>query len=364
MEHRSHKGTVELQSNAAGQPVIAGYGAVFNSNSFDMGFIERVDPGAFTKTLAEADVRALGNHQPDWLLGRAKNGTLRLFVDSIGLGYEIDVNQTDPDGQRAIEKVRRGDMDGSSFSFQTIRDSWDWAQTPAVRTLLEVALVDVGPCTFNAYPRATAEASMRTALEPVAKRIGREVDVLVTAMHAGEIRSLINGKEPNVETRAQTVSVAWGPEDGIGDLMGDCEDAINGAGWQYCVYDVALTLDKIVVYDYIDGQYWVAPITIGDDGEPVVSPPDAWTAVESGWVATSPDEVTERTLSVLASVEQRAGARLSQASKDLVHKAMKSLRDLLGEAETESPEDSEVLDTEQNARRLRDLELRGLELAA
>ena len=138
--------------------MIAGYAAVFNSPSADMGFIETIDPLAFSKTILEADVRALGNHDVDWLLGRTKPGSLRLSTDQTGLRYEIDVNQADPDGVRAVEKVRRGDMDGASFSFQTIRDEWNWEAAPPQRRLLEVALIDVGPVVYPAYEAATAQA--------------------------------------------------------------------------------------------------------------------------------------------------------------------------------------------------------------
>jgi len=189
MENRSYKGTVEVRDGLNGVPIITGYAAVFNRDSSDMGFIEQVDPRAFDKTIHEADVRGLGNHDVNWLLGRSKASTLRMSVDQIGLRYEIDVNQADPDGVRAVEKVRRGDWDGSSFSFQAVRDEWNWEANPPQRRLLEVALIDVGPVTFPAYPDATA--ATRSALEPIAKRSGKDVDELVTALRAGEIRSLL-----------------------------------------------------------------------------------------------------------------------------------------------------------------------------
>lgn len=188
-ESRAFKGTVEVRQGPSG-PMIVGYAAVFNSDSSDMGFIEQVDPGAFTKTVQESDVRGLGNHDCNWLLGRAKAGTCRVSTDSTGLYYEIDVNQSDPDGQRALAKVQRGDWDGSSFSFSTVRDEWNWETSPPQRRLLEVALIDVGPVTYPAYPDATATSR---ALQPVADKIGRPVGELVSALARGEIRSIITG---------------------------------------------------------------------------------------------------------------------------------------------------------------------------
>lgn len=189
MELRSHKGTVELREGPNG-PMITGYMAVFDKRSADMGFIETIDPAAFNKTLQEADVRGIGNHNTDWLLGRTKPGTMRVRNDGNGVYYEIDVNMSDPDGQRAYQKVQRGDWDGSSFTFQTIRDEWNWDTSPPERRLLEVSLIEGGPCTFPAYPDATATAR---ALAPIAEKVGKPVEDLVTAMRSGDIRSLING---------------------------------------------------------------------------------------------------------------------------------------------------------------------------
>jgi hypothetical protein len=55
--------------------------------------------------------------------------------------------------------------------------------------------VDVSPVSVPAYPDTTSAA--RSALEPIAKRSGKDVDELVTALRAGEIRSLL---EPEVLT--------------------------------------------------------------------------------------------------------------------------------------------------------------------
>ena len=207
-EVRSSKGSVELRDGPNG-PMIAGYGAVFNRDSSDLGFIEQVDPGAFSKTIQEADVRGLGNHDANWLLGRSKAGTLRLRTDNLGLYYEIDVNESDPDGQRALAKVRRGDWDGSSFCFQAVRDEWDWSAEPPQRRLLEVQLIDVGPVTYPAYPDATAAAR---ALTPLAEKMGREPGELVRAMKTGEIRSLVSAMtkgdtmEPTIEVEEREVA--------------------------------------------------------------------------------------------------------------------------------------------------------------
>lgn len=142
---------LELRDSEQG-PILVGYAAVFDSLSHDLGgWRELVMPTAFNKTIKEANVVALFNHDPSRLLGRRSNGTLQLSVDQRGLRYEIALPDT-PTGREVRELVRRGDLEGSSFGFHTIRDSWNVSEngTP-IRSLEEVALCDVGPVTMPAY---------------------------------------------------------------------------------------------------------------------------------------------------------------------------------------------------------------------
>lgn len=249
LEQRYLKSNCELRTGPNGEPMIVGLGAVFDSDSEDLGgFIEQIDPGAFTKTLQEADVRGLGNHDVNWLLGRTKPGTLRLSAGPAGLAYEIDVNMADPDGVRAKAKVDRRDWDGSSFTFQCVRDQWDWNASPPRRRVLEAKLVDVGPVTFPAYPDTTAASR---ALDRLAQKLGKPADQLALALRSGEIRSLVDvdpatppvdteKPEPrtlpaNAELRAgKTISAATASSirDAMGSLQAllDASDETTGGG--------------------------------------------------------------------------------------------------------------------------------------
>src|SRR5688572_16918348 len=62
------------------------------------------------------DARALFNHDPNMLLGRAGAGTLRLSTDARGLRYEIDIPDTTV-GRDVATSIARGDLAGSSFAF-------------------------------------------------------------------------------------------------------------------------------------------------------------------------------------------------------------------------------------------------------
>lgn len=132
-------------------PVIAGYAAVFNSLSEDLGgFREQIAPGAFSKAIG-GDVRALFNHDPSMVLGRTRAKTLQLSEDQRGLRVEFTPPETEM-GRQVVASLRRGDVDQMSFGFRTLADKWERnADGQEVRTLLEVDLFDVSVVTFPAY---------------------------------------------------------------------------------------------------------------------------------------------------------------------------------------------------------------------
>jgi len=137
-------------------PVIAGYAAVFEQLSEDLGgFREKIAPGAFAKSLG-GDVRALFNHDSNLILGRSKSGTLKLAEDSRGLRVEFTPPNT-ATARHVIEAIRRGDVDQMSFGFNTLADTWSEDRDgKIVRTLNEVRLFDVSVVTFPAYPQTDA----------------------------------------------------------------------------------------------------------------------------------------------------------------------------------------------------------------
>jgi len=151
---------------------IIGYAARFNELSEEMwGMREKIAPGAFTEAIGKSDVRALWNHDPNYVLGRTKNGTLQIREDEQGLFYEV----TPPDAQWArdlVESIKRGDVDQSSFAFTVDAEAWDESSDPVIRTIVKVReLYDVSPVTYPAYPTATSGVR---SLGDVAKEHKRE----------------------------------------------------------------------------------------------------------------------------------------------------------------------------------------------
>lgn len=203
VSHPRHK--VDLQQRADGAlPLIVGYAAVFYregdpateyeiwpADQYGPRVVERIMPTAFSRAVREDDVRGLFNHSSDIVLGRASAGTLRLFVDQVGLRYEIDPPDTAA-ARDLIQSLRRGDITGSSFAFipraSEYRDIT--ADGKLVETVIErhdVQLFDVGPVTFPAY--AGASSGVRTSggadgvrAELAARASARDSDLIAVAL--------------------------------------------------------------------------------------------------------------------------------------------------------------------------------------
>ena len=143
---------LELRADDGNSPVIAGYAAVFNALSEDLGgFREQIAPGAFASGI-DGDVRALFNHDPNIVLARTKSGTLKISEDSKGLRCEFTPPNTET-ARHLIEAMRRGYIDQMSFAFRTRKDAWAEMNGEIVRTLLDVEVRDVSVVTYPAYPQ-------------------------------------------------------------------------------------------------------------------------------------------------------------------------------------------------------------------
>lgn len=140
--------TLEVRAEGDGTTLV-GYASLFDSPSEPMPFVEYVRKGAFAKTLNDgADVRLLIDHE-GVPLARTKSGTLMLEEDDRGLRVEASLDPLNPDAQRVISAMKRGDLSQMSFAFRTVKDSWNSDRT--VRELKEVQLFDVSVVTYPAY---------------------------------------------------------------------------------------------------------------------------------------------------------------------------------------------------------------------
>lgn len=153
--------SVEIREDENGMKTLAGYAVKWEMKSVTMGwrrFKEQFKRGAFTESLTNDDQLALWSHDTSKVLGRTKNGTLRLFEDEIGLRFELDLLDTTL-GEDAYKTIKRGDVDGVSFGFQMLKQEWDEADPDnVVRSILTAKLVEISPVAFPAYPDSQVSA--------------------------------------------------------------------------------------------------------------------------------------------------------------------------------------------------------------
>lgn len=153
-EKRSFNFNMEVRADKDAK--LKGHAAVFNEyaniNTWSGSFKERIMRGAFIDSIQVDDVRALFNHDPNYVLGRNKSGTLMLSEDEIGLAIEIDPPQTQF-AKDLVHLIERGDISQMSFAFIVLKDSWERGEEkePDKRDIIKVQLFDISPVTFPAY---------------------------------------------------------------------------------------------------------------------------------------------------------------------------------------------------------------------
>lgn len=142
------------------EPIIEGYFAVFNS-VYDMGWgmYEEIAPGAFSRTIAVDDIRALTNHDTTLVLGRnGEAGTLELKEDEKGLWGRIRINPNDSDAMNIYARVQRGDVSQCSIGFEIVNEDTEFIGDTVKWTIRETKLWEVSVCTFPAYEETGVSA--------------------------------------------------------------------------------------------------------------------------------------------------------------------------------------------------------------
>jgi HK97 family phage prohead protease len=152
----------EVRASDDGKRKLRGLAVVFNSEAVIGGYFrEVIRPGAFTKTLAERDIKMLWNHDTNFPLGSTRAGTLALHESSRGL--EVD-NDPPSLGMNAgfLESVERGDVSQMSFGFEVVKENVVREEGDMdLREIIEVKLWEVSPVTFPAY--TDTEIGLRAA---------------------------------------------------------------------------------------------------------------------------------------------------------------------------------------------------------
>jgi HK97 family phage prohead protease len=167
IEIRALAGPGDIDSTDDG--VIFGLAIPYNRETIigdlkDNGFREKIAPGSCSKSLREADIVALWNHNSSQPLGRTSAGNLTLKNTTRGVEPELAKSDTSY-GQDLSILVRDKIVRGWSFGFEVIRDTWtdddgnasdQWSGTN--RVIQEMRLAEVSPCTFPAYEMTNISA--------------------------------------------------------------------------------------------------------------------------------------------------------------------------------------------------------------
>ena len=189
---------------------ICGYAIMFNVPSVildrDEHYEEReiIKPCAVTKELLDSsDIIMTMYHNREIVLARSNKGkgTLSYRIDSKGVFFEFDAPNS-PNGDEALELVRRGDITGCSFIFGSYyyNDEYVRREEKKVNGVTQVTcyvlkmtgIYDFTITTKPAYPDTSVEA--REARERKAQKKAREIR---------EIRERIGFKYPATKKKSK-----------------------------------------------------------------------------------------------------------------------------------------------------------------
>ena len=165
---------VVYDANASGDTepssrMVYGYAMLYDTptvlwESDDFQYVEVIERGAATEALKNSDIRALFNHNPNYILARTSSNTLTVREDEKGLYFEFEAPETST-GNDLLVSIQRGDISQASFAFDISERSVLREQkadgkeviTITIRKMSE--LYDVSPVTYPAYK--DTEVSMR-----------------------------------------------------------------------------------------------------------------------------------------------------------------------------------------------------------
>lgn len=225
IERRIYKFDVRASRSGDSSLKLTGYAAIFNVPTVLLPrdalyegspeVREVIEAGAFTKTLRESDVRAVWNHNSDFVLGRKSNRTLSLWEDSRGLRTEIFPPDTPLIRDMAIAPIERGDVDQMSFAFRIVKQAPPEKKRSGneywvLYRVKEVHLIEVSPVAIPAYQDTEISVSARSHIEIVkalsnlrgSRPISPQDDRLVRQLEVETMRiridDAIQGRQPTV----------------------------------------------------------------------------------------------------------------------------------------------------------------------
>lgn len=159
---RSAPFAFEIERDDSGDGLtLEGYAAVFDSpteiNNYEGNFTEQISPGAFKKTLRDGRPVLQFDHGKHPMIGSLPIGKIeQLSEDDRGLHVRARLHAGEFYAP-VREAIASGAIDGMSFRFSVVKDSWTAATSRSlpVRNIQEVKLFELGPVVFPAYAATT-----------------------------------------------------------------------------------------------------------------------------------------------------------------------------------------------------------------
>jgi HK97 family phage prohead protease len=335
---------VEVREEA-GKHKIRGYAAVFDSISVDLGgFKEIIRRGAFDASMSEIkagkrDVSARIQHEGGLAtVGRISNGSLKLWVDSRGLGYEIDPPDTQA-GRDLVTLVSGGFIDKSSFAFRIRPEGrkWNRDSSPPIQELLSVDIIDVAPVDGPAYEATTVQArSAALASLSVESMKGRASGVEVRETAGGKRVELyfLDQITPNWMTRympdamsgARVIEALAAVPDAVG-----IDAFINSPGGD--VFEAVTIYNTLrdhpaPVNVYVRGLAASAAGLIAMAGDQIQMGPGSFLMIHNAWtMAMGNSADMAKTAALLDKIDGQIGGILASRSGQEIKQVRKWMRD-------------------------------------
>jgi uncharacterized protein len=159
--------------------VIEGYFALYESETeLWEGSYEIITKGAFDNTITKNDIRALWNHNTQYVLGRNKNGSLQLKADDKGLFGIIKLPNTQY-ANDLYQLVQRGDIDQASFGFNILDEDFEELASGGYRWRInEIDLHEISVVTFPAYENTSVQAREKQVQQLEKRKLQQKKDEL------------------------------------------------------------------------------------------------------------------------------------------------------------------------------------------
>lgn len=172
------KFTITRAESDETENVIEGYFALYEQETeLFKNTYEIISRGAFDNTIKN-DVRALWNHNTQYVLGRSKNGSLQLRADEKGLFGTIKLPKTQY-AEDLYSLVKRGDIDQASFGFNILDEDLEELSNGGYRwRMKDIDLHEISVVTFPAYENTTVHARSKQIEQFETRKLQEKKDAL------------------------------------------------------------------------------------------------------------------------------------------------------------------------------------------